>query len=133
MHFFAEIYRDPAGFGKSCERDYLIRANTKSVASSNGLAATHARFPSFLFSKNVIWPLMMANFLFVSEKSASKMQMCSRKPLSGRLHDLLMRSVTRSCNAVFGSGYGSEAERQSRGSEGANRSVSSTVSFVSPG
>jgi len=53
---------------------------------------------------------MMANFLFVSEKSASKMQMCSRKPLSGRLDDLLMRSVIRSCNAVFGSGYGSEAE-----------------------
>ena len=101
----------PPVVGKSCECDYLIRANTKSVASSNGLVATHARFRSFFFSKNVIWPLMIANFLFVSEKSASKMQMCSRKPLSGRLHDLLMRSVIRSCNAVFSSGYGIVKQR----------------------
>src|SRR5674476_960055 len=51
--------------------------------------------PSLLFSKNEIWPLMMANFILVSEKSASKMQMCSKKPLSGGLHDLLMRSFIR--------------------------------------
>jgi len=28
MHLFVEIYRDPPVVGKSCERDYLIRANT---------------------------------------------------------------------------------------------------------
>jgi len=85
--------------------------NKKSVIAVNGLTTMFAWCPSLLFSKNVIWPLMMANFILVSEKSASKMQMCSKKPLSGGLHDLSIRSFTRSCNAVFGSGYGMVKER----------------------
>src|SRR5659263_159253 len=85
--------------------------NKKSVIASNGLTTTYAWCPNLLFNKNETWPLMMANFIFVSEKSASKIPMCSKKPLSGGVHDLFMRSFTRSCNAVFGSGYGMVKER----------------------
>jgi predicted acyltransferase len=47
----------------------------KSVTASNGLTTASADFPSFFFSKNVIWPFTMANFILVSEKSEA------RKPL----------------------------------------------------
>ena len=85
-------------------RGHFTCWNTKSVIASNGLATTQACCPSLLLSKNEIWPLTIANFILVSEKSASKIQICSRKPLSGGLHDLFIRSFTRSCSAVFGSG-----------------------------
>gem|GEM_PF-6476752 len=81
--------------------DHFMCSNKKSVTTANGRAARNALFASFLFRKNVIWPLIVANFILVSEKAPSKMQICSKKPLSGGLHDLLMRSPIRSCSAVF--------------------------------
>jgi hypothetical protein len=74
MHFFAEIYRDLAG----CRQVLRVRlphtCEYEVCRQLEWSVATHARFPSFLFSKNVIWPLMIANFIAVCEKSASKVQ-----------------------------------------------------------
>lgn len=95
----------PRDFGEAhFARDHFTRWNRKSVIASNGFTTTYACFPSLFFMKNIIWPLTIANFILVSENSASKIQMCSRKPLSGGLHDLFILSFTRSCSAVFGSG-----------------------------